>query len=171
MIRNVLFVMVLMAGVACAGDDGWLHWRGPQQNGTSLEKGLPDTWEVEGKNHLWSIQLKGRGTKLRAGIFYPSGGMLKTGIWTTKRNRPQELARVNAPPEGSETTFEEFMDTMKKVGFEPAIQDLDELAEFALEGIRNEDFVIMIGREQMEAQLVERAKKLAAGECPIELGP
>jgi hypothetical protein len=28
----------------------------------------------------------------------------------------------------------------------------------------------MIGREQMEAQLVARAKKLAKGECPIGVG-
>jgi hypothetical protein len=50
------------------------------------------------------------------------------------------------------------------------VQDLDELAQFALEGIRKEDFVIMIGREAMEATLNERAAKLARGECPIELG-
>jgi hypothetical protein len=49
------------------------------------------------------------------------------------------------------------------------VQDLDELAQFVLDGIRNEDFVIMIDREGMEATLVERAAKLARGECPIEL--
>ena len=49
------------------------------------------------------------------------------------------------------------------------LQDLDELARFAIRGIRNGDFVIMIGRESMEATLVERARKLAAGQCPIEL--
>ncbi len=116
-------------------------------------------------------QLVGRGTKLRAAIFYPSGGLLKTGIWTTRRNRPQELAREKPVPEGSETTFDEFMGIMKKVGVELPIQDLDELARFALEGIRNEDFVIMINRESMEAELTERAKKLARGECPIGLLP
>jgi hypothetical protein len=47
---------------------------------------------------------------------------------------------------------------------------LDELAAFALDGIRKDDFVIMIGREAMEATLVERARKLARGECPIEHG-
>ena len=57
----------------------------------------------------------------------------------------------------------------KKAGFDMPVQDLDELAQFALEGIRNEDFVIMIGREAMEADLVARAAKLARGECPIEL--
>lgn len=114
-------------------------------------------------------QLTGRGTKLRAAIFYPSGGMLNTGIWTTKRNRPTELARARQVDASRETTFEAFMEGARKAGWDLPVQDLDELARFALEGIRREDFVIMIGRESMEATLVERAKKLAAGECPIEL--
>ena len=114
-------------------------------------------------------QLVGRETKLRASLFYPSGGMLNTGIWTTKRNRPADLARSNDVDASQETTFDAFMDGAKKAGFDMPVQDLDELAQFLLQGIRNEDFVIMIGRETMEATLVERAKKLAAGECPIEL--
>jgi len=116
-----------------------------------------------------AAQLVGRGTNLRAAIFYPSGGMLDTGIWTTKRNRPAELARENDVDASQETTFDDFMEGAKAAGFEMPVQDLDELAKFVFEGIRKEDFVIMIGRESMEATLVERAKKLAAGECPIEL--
>ncbi len=110
-------------------------------------------------------------TKLRAAIFYPSGGMLATGIWTTKRNRPQELAREKPVPEGSETTFDDFMKGMKAAGIELPVQDLDELAQFAVAGIKNGDFVIMIGREGMEQQLVDRAKKLAAGENPTGVIP
>lgn len=116
-----------------------------------------------------AAQLLGRGTNLRASIFYPSGGMLDTGIWTTKRNRPKELARKTPVDPGQETTFDAFMEGAKKAGFEMPVQDLDELAQFALEGIRNEDFVIMIGREDMEATLNARAAKLASGQCPIEL--
>lgn len=114
-------------------------------------------------------QLKGRGTKLHAAIFYPSGGMLNTGIWTTKRNRPAALARKTEVDVGAETTFDDFMEGARKAGFDMPVQDLDELAQFALDGIRNEDFVIMIDRESMEATLNERAAKLARGECPIEL--
>ena len=116
-----------------------------------------------------AAQLEGRGTNLRAAIFYPSGGMLDTGIWTTKRNRPKELARKHDVDPGQETTFDAFMEGAKKAGFDMPVQDLDELAQFALEGIRNKDFVIMIGRESMEATLNERAAKLAKGECPIAL--
>jgi NAD(P)-dependent dehydrogenase (short-subunit alcohol dehydrogenase family) len=110
-------------------------------------------------------------TKLRAAIFYPSGGMLATGIWTTRRNRPSELARERPVPEGSETTFDDFMKGMKAVGIELPVQDLDELAEFAVDGIKKGDFVIMIRREEMEQQLTDRAKKLAAGENPTGVIP
>jgi NAD(P)-dependent dehydrogenase (short-subunit alcohol dehydrogenase family) len=116
-----------------------------------------------------AAQLVGRGTKLRAAIFYPSGGMLATGIWTTKRNRPKALARKQAVDAGRETTFEAFMEGAKKAGFDLPVQDLDQLAQFALEGIRKGDFVIMIDRPSMEAVLRERAAKLARGECPIQL--
>jgi NAD(P)-dependent dehydrogenase (short-subunit alcohol dehydrogenase family) len=105
-------------------------------------------------------------TKLRAAIFYPSGGLLATGIWTTRRNRPAELARERPVPAGSETTFDEFMRGMQAAGIELPVQDLDELARFAVTGIRNGDFVIMIRRHELEAQLVGRARKLAAGENP-----
>jgi NAD(P)-dependent dehydrogenase (short-subunit alcohol dehydrogenase family) len=116
-----------------------------------------------------AAQLVGRNTKLRAAIFYPSGGMLATGIWTTRRNRPEQLARKQQVDPSRETTFEAFMAGAKKAGFDLPVQDLDQLAQFALDGIRNEDFVIMIDRKSMEATLRERAAKLANGECPIEL--
>jgi len=113
--------------------------------------------------------LVGQETNLRASIFYPSGGMLKTGIWSTKRNRPEELAKKKSVDPSQETSFDDFMAGMKRIGVELPVQNLDELAQFALGGIRDKDFVIMIGRESMEAQLNERAARLARGECPIEL--
>ena len=39
---------------------GWLDWRGPQQNGTSTETGLPDKWTLGGANELWTIDLARR---------------------------------------------------------------------------------------------------------------
>ena len=116
-----------------------------------------------------AAQLVGRGTRLRAAIFYPSGGLLHTGIWTTKRNRPPELARRKAVSPQQEITFEAFLEGARKAGYELPVQDLDVLARFAIQGIRAGDFVIMIGRESIEAQLNDRAARLARGECPIEL--
>ncbi len=38
-------------------------------------------------------QLVSEGTQLRAAVFYPSGGLLETGLWSADRNRPAVLAR------------------------------------------------------------------------------
>src|SRR4051812_36208721 len=50
-------------------------------------------------------QLTEQGTNLRAAIFYPSGGLLETGLWTAQRNRPAELAREREHAPGPVVTF------------------------------------------------------------------
>lgn len=117
-----------------------------------------------------AAQLAAEDAPVEAALFYPSGGMLKTGIWTTKRNRPPELAREKAPPPGSEPTFEQFYEGAKAAGFEIPLQDLDELARDVVRGIRAGEYVIMIGRENAKAQLLDRAEKLGAGRCPTVAG-
>src|SRR5262245_23841507 len=47
---------------AKAGD--WLSWRGPQQNGTSSDAGLPDRLDPD--HPLWSAPISGRGTPVVA---------------------------------------------------------------------------------------------------------
>ncbi len=47
--------------------DDWIHWRGPGQNGVSLEKGIPESFGVSevGKNNLiWRSDIGGRSTPL-----------------------------------------------------------------------------------------------------------
>ena len=43
---------------------GWLNWRGPQQNGTSTETGLPDT--VDPQHPLWLANFPGQSTPVIA---------------------------------------------------------------------------------------------------------
>ena len=50
-----LFVLVLAASVAAAGD--WPHARGPAYDGVSDETGLADAWPVDGPRQLWSREL------------------------------------------------------------------------------------------------------------------
>jgi NAD(P)-dependent dehydrogenase (short-subunit alcohol dehydrogenase family) len=111
-------------------------------------------------------QLESEGTKLRASIFYPSGGLLKTGIWTTSRNRPKEFAReIETAPV---PTVEDFAEAAKKAGYELHFQDLDELARFTLDGIREQRFIIMIRPEEAEATLTDRAARIGRTELPID---
>src|SRR5262245_55397943 len=49
---------------ATAAVRGWLSWRGPQQNGTSQEKGLPD--KLAAKEPLWTADFPGGSTPVIA---------------------------------------------------------------------------------------------------------
>lgn len=57
---------------AAGGVVGWLQWRGPDQNGTSRETGLPD--KVDVKDALWSTSFPGQSTPTIAnGRLYING--------------------------------------------------------------------------------------------------
>src|SRR5436190_22929772 len=51
-------------GLPAAPVTGWLAWRGPQQNGFSSEKSLPD--KVDPKNPLWVANFPGQSTPVIA---------------------------------------------------------------------------------------------------------
>ncbi len=113
------------------------------------------------------VQLKSEGTKLGASIFYPSGGLLDTGIWTTDRNRPKDLAREK--DYDPVPTVQDFKVAAKAAGMELEFQDLDELARYCLDGIREERFIIMIRVEDAAATLADRASRYGRAELPIDL--
>ncbi len=85
-------------------------------------------------------QLETEGTKLRASIFYPSGGLLRTGLWESERTRPDELAR-----ERPRTTEPMTVDKLEAMAGTAATscpwQDLNELARVLVDGVKAGDFV------------------------------
>jgi NAD(P)-dependent dehydrogenase (short-subunit alcohol dehydrogenase family) len=112
-------------------------------------------------------QLQTEDTKLQGHLLYPSGGMLDTGIWTTARNRPAELAREK--PGIPSPTVEEFKEMAEQAGMKLKFQDLDELARFAMEGILAGRFILMMGVEDAQAQLTDRAQRYGRAELPLDL--
>src|SRR5207237_8872077 len=59
----LLVLPFAMAASARAAD--WVHWRGPNQNGHSLEKGLPDSFDpVKKENVVWAAPYGGRSAPL-----------------------------------------------------------------------------------------------------------
>jgi NAD(P)-dependent dehydrogenase (short-subunit alcohol dehydrogenase family) len=112
-----------------------------------------------------AAQLESENTKLRAGIFYPSGGLLRTGLWTADRNRPAELAREKPRPTPA-MTIETLEKMAKDAGRELPFQDLDELAQMVVAGIKEDRFVMMLGIESIGTQMRDRATALEQGARP-----
>ena len=105
-------------------------------------------------------QLEAEGTRLRAAVFYPSGrGLLDTGLWTSDRNRPSELARERPRSTPALTVAE-----LQAKGI--PLQPLDELADLVVEGIRDGRFVMVLGAEQHAETLRRRADQIGALQNP-----
>ncbi|HUC04743.1 MAG TPA: SDR family NAD(P)-dependent oxidoreductase [Acidimicrobiales bacterium] len=111
-------------------------------------------------------QLAGAGVAVRAALFYPSGGLLETGLWTAQRNRPASLERVRPRPPAPGTTFAEFKETLAKAGRSVDVVDLRQLGRFVLRGIKAGDFIIGHGLDEAAGLLHRRADAIAKGQLP-----
>ena len=64
-IWNTACLLLALANFATNAD--WPHWRGPFQNGTSLETGLVSEWTKGGQHQLWRTDFIGRSTPIVLG--------------------------------------------------------------------------------------------------------
>jgi NAD(P)-dependent dehydrogenase (short-subunit alcohol dehydrogenase family) len=116
-------------------------------------------------------------TALRASVFYPSGGLLDTGLYTAARNRPAELQRVGGATGRTGMTFEELKAKVAAAtGREPPVADLEALAEFVLDGVTRRRFVIAHDMDHTAELLHHRADAIGRGEVPAphtlaDMGP
>jgi NAD(P)-dependent dehydrogenase (short-subunit alcohol dehydrogenase family) len=111
-------------------------------------------------------QLVDTGTNLRAAVFYPSGGMLDTGLWTAQRNRPPELARTKDRAPGPVVTFDDFRKRLADMGRDVTLADLGELGRFVLAEIRRGSYVIGHDLDDAGALLHARADAIAKAQLP-----
>ena len=112
-----------------------------------------------------AAQLAEEHAPIGASVFYPSGGLLRTGLWTSDRTRPADLARER-PRETEAMTPEKLEEMAASAGRELRWQPLDELATLVVEGIRAGQFVIMKDAADAAGTLRARADAFAACELP-----
>jgi NAD(P)-dependent dehydrogenase (short-subunit alcohol dehydrogenase family) len=114
-------------------------------------------------------QLRADSTKLSASVFYPSGrGLLATGLWTSDRNRPRELARER-PRSTPAMTVAGIQAAAAKAGREIPIQPLDELADLVVAGIHDRRFVMILPMDKTATTLRERVEELIANRNPTHV--
>jgi NAD(P)-dependent dehydrogenase (short-subunit alcohol dehydrogenase family) len=115
-----------------------------------------------------AAQLAEEGAPIGASVFYPSGGLLRTGLWTSERTRPTSLARER-PRETEALTPERLEEMAAQAGRELRWQPLDQLAALVVEGVRAGRFVLMKDAADAAATLRHRADAFAAGALPTPM--
>jgi NAD(P)-dependent dehydrogenase (short-subunit alcohol dehydrogenase family) len=116
-----------------------------------------------------AAQLSEDGLPIGVSVFYPSGGLLRTGLWTADRTRPPALARER-PRETEAMTPEKLEEMASKAGHTLTWQPLDELAALVVEGVRENRYVIMKGLEGAADTLRTRAEAFGAARLPVSAG-
>jgi len=106
-------------------------------------------------------------TNLRASVFYPSGGMLNTGLFSAQRNRPEHLQRVGEGTGRKSMSFDDLVELVTKArGEPPKIADLDALGDFVVDCVAERRFIIGQNLEGTVDLLHERADAIGRFEVP-----
>ena len=114
-----------------------------------------------------NANLISEGTNLRASVFYPSGGLMNTGLFNAQRNRPEHLRRVGAATGRGSLTFDQLKQMITKLrGSEPEEADLDELGDFVLDGVEHRRYIIARDLDGTVALLHDRAEAIGRAEMP-----
>jgi len=114
--------------------------------------------------------LVSEGTSLRASVFYPSGGLLRTGLFTASRNRPEHLQRVGAGTGRASMTFDQMKDMLANAGRDVTEADLDELGDFVVDEAAARRYLIARNLEATAALLHRRADAIGARRVPPHHG-
>jgi len=113
------------------------------------------------------LNLRTAGGDVGASVFYPSGGLIDSGLYTAARNRPAHLQRHGVGTGSSGRSFDELVELVTRArGTPPPIADLARLAATAVDGAIARRFVIATDLDQSAELLHRRADAIARGELP-----
>ncbi len=117
---------------------------------------------TEALNH----QLLSETNNMAASVFYPSGGLMNTGLFTSQRNRPEELQRVRGGTGRKSMSFDELKGLLEKAGRDVNVADLDELGSFVVQATHERRYIIGRDLEDTVDLLHRRADAISTFQCP-----
>ena len=113
-------------------------------------------------------QLQDAGAPVGASVLFPGPHMLRTGIFTSWRNRPAELAKER-PRTTPYATIEDIEAQMRAAGVEIRYTEPAEVAEQVAAAVVAGDFWILPPSAQTDAQIQGRAESMLKRENPAYL--
>ena len=114
--------------------------------------------------------LVSEGTQLRASVFYPAGGLQRTGLFTAQRNRPDHLQRVGAGTGRTSMSFDEMKARLEQAGRDVTEADLDAQGAFVVEQTVARRYIITMDLRDTVDLLHRRADAIGAFDVPPHHG-
>ena len=105
---------------------------------------------------------------VRASVLYPGPNWLNTNIWSSHRNRPEDLAQAN--PRTQWTTFEDLEKMFKDSGQPFETTPLEEVAKRVVDGIRTQQFWMLADSEKSDSMIKLRSQSMLDRSNPDYFG-
>lgn len=105
-------------------------------------------------------QLLREGGRVRAAILFPGPHVVNTGILASNRSRPAVYG------DGKEPAYERMEDLVRATGLKMELTEPEDVAEFALQGIRAGRFWLLPESEESDRKLSERTENIIARSNP-----
>jgi NAD(P)-dependent dehydrogenase (short-subunit alcohol dehydrogenase family) len=117
---------------------------------------------VSALTEVLHFQLTQMGAKIRASVLYPGPNVVATNIFTASRNRPAEHTR-----EVPQATPPITLDVLKDMfGGKLDVTQPEEVAAYALEGIRRNAFFLLPPNERTDVGVRRRMESILARQDP-----
>jgi NAD(P)-dependent dehydrogenase (short-subunit alcohol dehydrogenase family) len=113
-------------------------------------------------------QLRAAGARIGASVLFPGPHMLRTGLFSSWRNRPAELANPT-PRRTPPTTIESFEKRMADAGVEVEYTPVEDVAEQVVDAIRTDAFWILPPSDRTDTTIEARAASMLARSDPTYL--
>lgn len=107
-------------------------------------------------------QLLREGDKVRAAVLFPGPHVVNTSILASKRNRPEDYGAKD----DNKPAYETMEDLVRTTGLKMALTEPDEVAAFALEGVRAGRFWLLPESAENDDKLRERMNNILSRTNP-----
>lgn len=114
--------------------------------------------------------LESEGTQLRASVFYPAGGLQRTGLFTAQRNRPEHLQRVGEGTGRKSMSFDEMKALLERSGRDVKEADLDAQGDMVVNKTVARTYIITNDLRDTVDLLHRRADAIGRLEVPPHHG-
>ena len=114
--------------------------------------------------------LESEGTQLRASVFYPAGGLQRTGLFTAQRNRPEHLQRVGEGTGRKSMSFDEMRALLERSGRDVKEADLDAQGNMVVNNTVARTYIITNDLRDTVDLLHRRADAIGRLEVPPHHG-
>lgn len=112
-------------------------------------------------------QLQTAQSKVKVHALFPGPHIVDTGIFDSDRVRPEQFAKDPNAPDSGIKTAEDLRELMESYGAELITTHPDEVAQTALQGIRDNQFWVMEWNPQTRAKVEERMQSILNRTNPV----